>query len=78
MKAYSLSTPEGDSLLDYEDDAALFAAVYEGSGNVTLAQNVYAAVNDDDPRYLDVMRQQLLSNYGVTLTVHNDEDDEGE
>lgn len=77
MKAYSLSTQEGDSLLDYEDDDALFAAVYEGSGNVTLAQHVYAAVNDNDPRYLETVRARLRDYYGVTLTVHN-EDDEGE
>lgn len=78
MKAYSLSTPEGDVLMDYEDDHYLFAAVSEGAG-IRVAMTVDAAVNGDDEAVLEATKAMLLSSYNVVLTVHDEsegEDDE--
>lgn len=75
MKAYSLSTPEGDVLMDYEDDHYLFAAVSEGAG-LRVAMTVDAAVNGDDEAVLEATKAMLLSSYNVVLTVHDESEDE--
>lgn len=75
MKAYSLSTPEGDVLVDYEDDHYLFAAVSEGAG-IRVAMTVDAAVNGDDEAVLEATKAMLLSSYNVVLTVHDESEDE--
>lgn len=75
MKAYSLSTPEGDVLMDYEDDHYLFAAVSEGAG-IRVAMTVDAAVNGDDEAVLEATKAMLLSSYNVVLTVHDESEDE--
>lgn len=72
MKAYSLSTPEGDSLLDYEDEDALMESLCVGLGTMRGVA-VWQLVMSDH----DAGMQHLRTQYGVTLTVHNDED-EGE
>jgi hypothetical protein len=75
MRAYSLSTPEGDVLMDYEDDHYLFAAVSEGAG-IRVAMTVDAAVNGDDGAVLEATKAMLLSSYNVVLTVHDESEDE--
>jgi len=75
VKAYSLSTPEGDVLMDYEDDHYLFAAVSEGAG-IRVAMTVDAAVNGDDEAVLEATKAMLLSSYNVVLTVHDESEDE--
>jgi hypothetical protein len=75
MRAYSLSTPEGDVLMDYEDDHYLFAAVSEGAG-IRVAMTVDAAVNGDDEAVLEATKAMLLSSYNVVLTVHDESEDE--
>ena len=75
VKAYSLSTPEGDVLMDYEDDHYLFAAVSEGAG-IRVAMTVDAAVNGDDEAVLEATKAMLLSSYNVVLTVHDESEGE--
>ena len=75
MRAYSLSTPEGDVLMDYEDDHYLFAAVSEGAG-IRVAMTVDAAVNGGDGAVLEATKAMLLSSYNVVLTVHDESEDE--
>lgn len=75
MKAYSLSTPEGDSFLDYGDSDELLESLSMALGTMR-AMSVWQLVMSDEQQ-----AKGYLSRYGVTLTVHNDEDeseDEGD
>jgi len=73
MKAYSLSTAEGDSYLDYGDSDELLESLSMGLGTMRGVA-VWQLVMSDEQH-----AKGYLSRYGVTLTVHDEsegEDDE--
>ena len=67
VKVYSVSTTEGDSLIDSEDYDGLMAGIHAGVGT-HYAIMVGALILEGS---VDKASAWLQSNYGVTLTVED-------